>query len=164
MKFLSLLTIVTMFCLTFVYSGTDKVLDSEKVINESKNLIKKTENLRTTIAEMPYQQHKELGDQANVLRYWLLKAPIEMDNNSQKVIDESNRLIKKAELLRQLHHAISYQQYKQLGDQCNKIRNLIHLTQTAKNQLEFDGAIKELENENQSLKDYLSHFPDIPDD
>nr|XP_027196388.1 uncharacterized protein LOC113790884 [Dermatophagoides pteronyssinus] len=89
---------------------------------------------------------------------------IEMDNNSQKVIDESNRLIKKAELLRQLHHAISYQQYKQLGDQCNKIRNLIHLTQTAKNQLEFDGAIKELENENQSLKDYLSHFPDIPDD
>ncbi|XP_075675622.1 uncharacterized protein LOC113790884 isoform X2 [Dermatophagoides pteronyssinus] len=89
---------------------------------------------------------------------------IEMDNNSQKVIDESNRLIKKAELLRQLHHAISYQQYKQLGDQCNRIRNLIHLTQTAKNQLEFDGAIKELENENQSLKDYLSHFPDIPDD
>ncbi|XP_027196391.2 uncharacterized protein LOC113790888 [Dermatophagoides pteronyssinus] len=93
MKFLSLLTIVTMFCLTFVYSGTDKLLDSEKVIEESKNLIKKTENLRTTIAEMPYQQHKELGDQANVLRYWLLKArtPTRYKKDFDKIIQELDK-------------------------------------------------------------------------
>ena len=80
------------FCF-LVYSGTDKLLDSEKVINESKNLIKKTENLRTTIAEMPYQQHKELGDQANVLRHWLLKArtPTRYKKDFDKIIQELDK-------------------------------------------------------------------------
>ena len=77
------------------------------------------------------------------------------DDDGEKVINESKRLIEQAELLRQQHHAISYQQYKQLGDQSDILRHLIAEAKMAEDKNEFDKIINELRKQNEKMRELL---------